>query len=635
VSKTESAHLDRDDLWPGSVAALILFIWYLATMPTGLMFFDSGELALVGYQLGLGHPPGQPLYTVILKLSTLLWPGDPLTAMNGISACAAAACALPVDRLMVRAGQHDGRVRIVVLVLCGLAYPVWDQAARIELYSLSTLLVLIGLNYGAQVIDVAAHRWRDWFTLGVLTGLTACVNPVHAVALAAAVGLGSLRSLYSLGISHLLGRVGMAALGSLVGCLPYLHLVWVHAKIDRFIWGQLADAQAVLNYLLGADYAHTDHSSWTHIGTNLADWLVWGTFHGFTPVLVVGYAGLLMTQWTRRHCLLWLTPMVTGMLFSFSYGTFYSEVPDFSAYLLPSIWWAGIGLAVVLSRTEGRLKHSLVGAIAILSLVGTTVFGTHLDRSKNDLAREISRTWLESIPPKGILLLESDHLVFPAMYLQHVEGLRPDVVVLNIGFAASRWYWDALYRQHPDLNRIELKPGDRGHRIRQFLLLNPERAHRAENIKIAGLVGIRPCLSTWGLGLGLTCPQITDQPERFSSRMRDFWNDQVHSDPVSGRVLANLAYNRAETALALGQYTTALHALREGVPLDARPESIPVVPNSAPLKFPEISVPLLIGHPARNLRVGQQILRSIDSTGSTSALGDWKNAETHPSVRWH
>ena len=78
--------------WPGYTAALVLLIWYIWTMPAGLMFFDAGELALVGQQFGLGHPPGQPLYTLIIGIAAAIWPGDPLAAMNGVSALAAAAC---------------------------------------------------------------------------------------------------------------------------------------------------------------------------------------------------------------------------------------------------------------------------------------------------------------------------------------------------------------------------------------------------------------------------------------------------------------------------------------------------------------------------------------------------------------
>ena len=49
------------DWGPGLIAAALLLAWYAATMARGLLWFDTGELALVGSTLGLGHPPGHGL----------------------------------------------------------------------------------------------------------------------------------------------------------------------------------------------------------------------------------------------------------------------------------------------------------------------------------------------------------------------------------------------------------------------------------------------------------------------------------------------------------------------------------------------------------------------------------------------
>lgn len=47
------------------LATLALFIVYALTMARDLSLYDSGELALAAVVLGLGHPPGQPLYTLL------------------------------------------------------------------------------------------------------------------------------------------------------------------------------------------------------------------------------------------------------------------------------------------------------------------------------------------------------------------------------------------------------------------------------------------------------------------------------------------------------------------------------------------------------------------------------------------
>src|SRR6476469_6630019 len=55
-------------------ATLALFVYLVATMARDLSLYDSGELALAAVQLGLGHPPGQPLHTLLgFALSHIPW----------------------------------------------------------------------------------------------------------------------------------------------------------------------------------------------------------------------------------------------------------------------------------------------------------------------------------------------------------------------------------------------------------------------------------------------------------------------------------------------------------------------------------------------------------------------------------
>ena len=69
-----------------ALAAGALFAFYVFTMCRSVSMYDSPELALVAEQLGLGHPFGQPLHTLLGWLSTRLPGIDPLIALNGLSA---------------------------------------------------------------------------------------------------------------------------------------------------------------------------------------------------------------------------------------------------------------------------------------------------------------------------------------------------------------------------------------------------------------------------------------------------------------------------------------------------------------------------------------------------------------------
>ena len=58
------------------LALLLIFILdlivYLLTLSPTLQFIDSGELAVVCKTLGIAHPTGYPLYTLLGRLFSLL-----------------------------------------------------------------------------------------------------------------------------------------------------------------------------------------------------------------------------------------------------------------------------------------------------------------------------------------------------------------------------------------------------------------------------------------------------------------------------------------------------------------------------------------------------------------------------------
>src|SRR5437867_12522830 len=51
-----------------TACGLVSFAVYLATLSPTVQGGDSGEFISVAYRLGIAHPPGFPLYTMLAKL---------------------------------------------------------------------------------------------------------------------------------------------------------------------------------------------------------------------------------------------------------------------------------------------------------------------------------------------------------------------------------------------------------------------------------------------------------------------------------------------------------------------------------------------------------------------------------------
>ncbi|GGA81345.1 glycosyltransferase family 117 protein [Puia dinghuensis] len=115
--------------------------------------------------------------------------------------------------------------------------------------------------------------------------------------------------------------------------------------------------------------------------------------------------------------------------------------------------WIGLGVLWVKDILEkqafkGRTDMANYAAaglcfLAVPVLMGSQEWDDH-DRSKKTLARDIGKDYLESCPPNAILFSFGDNDTYPLWYAQEVEGIRPDVRVMNYSLLGTDWYINQL-----------------------------------------------------------------------------------------------------------------------------------------------------------------------------------------------
>lgn len=124
----------------------------------------------------------------------------------------------------------------------------------------------------------------------------------------------------------------------------------------------------------------------------------------------------------------------------------YAYVGSFYAFAI----WIGLGvlqvrewLAKAMSRGLATNVATVVCLLAVPMLMAAQEWDDH-DRSRKVLARDLAKDYLESCAPNAILFSFGDNDTYPLWYAQEVEGIRPDIRVINYSLLGIDWYINQL-----------------------------------------------------------------------------------------------------------------------------------------------------------------------------------------------
>ncbi len=128
----------------------------------------------------------------------------------------------------------------------------------------------------------------------------------------------------------------------------------------------------------------------------------------------------------------------------------YSYAGSFYAFAI----WIGFGVLWLYEKLEKYFKKKHLAALGItmvsMILVPANMAkeGWHShDRSGRYACRDFAVMYLESCAPNAILFTNGDNDTFPLWYAQEVEGIRPDVRVVNYMLSSGAWYTNQMFKQ--------------------------------------------------------------------------------------------------------------------------------------------------------------------------------------------
>ncbi len=169
----------------------------------------------------------------------------------------------------------------------------------------------------------------------------------------------------------------------------------------------------------------------------------------------------------------------------------YVLVGSFFTYAI----WIGMGVLALFEQFRRRFSLGSVPAAAVASLLVLTapvLMGVQnfddMSRRHHSGARDYANNFLQSCAPNAIIFTYGDNDTYPLWYAQEVEGIRPDVRVVNLSLIAVDWYIEQLRRKVNDSPPIKLtipEGGYRGEKRNQLFLYDPNNANRTMTLQDA------------------------------------------------------------------------------------------------------------------------------------------------------
>ncbi len=444
-----SARLEKA-LYP--LIFLAAFGFFLLGLDPSFYADDSPETITAEALLGIPHPPGYPLHTLLGHLFSLLPLGPASLRVNLFSAVLAASVCALLYGFLKNAFQIPTGLSAAFALLWAVGATTYPSAlsAKTGIYHFTTLLLVAilwalwkkRLELAAFLLGLSfAHHWMTMVTF--LPGLGILVYGQWK-----GEGIGKKR-VYQ-GFSFFLA-----------GLSVYLFLPIRALQNPWLNWGNPSTWYNFVFDFFRTQYLHAGSGS--GLDTRLKQGWVYlqGAFLEFGGLWLAALWGIRKAYSEDKTRALGLAALWLGLVASV---VFYLGVSDDQLYLvhnfvLPSqvftLLFSAWGLKITLAKREGdwrgKAEKVLIGVLVAV-LAGLGALRLSRDRQADyTYDYDYALNGFKSLPANALYFCKGDSIVFPCWYFQWVEQKRADVSVIGVDGLPMEWVRKNLAGFHPGL----------------------------------------------------------------------------------------------------------------------------------------------------------------------------------------
>jgi hypothetical protein len=468
---------------------------YVKTLCPTVYWWDSGEFIANIAVLGIPHRPGFPVYMLLGKIFSWLPLGSFAFRINLLSALFASLSLGILFKVFVRImnlffpreTKQESLVYLssfLFILILGFTYSYWIQSVRAEVYSLNvlffSLLLYIAVGYLQSRKSKYLYLFFCIFGLGLgnhhlslLSTLPALLFLIFfAFRTEVAESPSSVTSEPS--FVNNLRRLPIYFAFLLLGLSIYLYLPVRSLSHPILAWGETKSISSSAGSVfafdtlrhLSFDFLSNGITTLTRIISLLSDQVT-------LPCFALSLAGLFLLYKISRKILafLLLLMLCNFAVVLFMTTDFISTNPDLHGYLLFSVFafaFSG-GLAIFLIMNDIRhysfaIRYIIILSFGLLSLYPLFRHYSESDLSSNRMAADYGKSALADLDSNSVLFADNVNLNFILRELQHAEGMRSDVTIIDRGLLGFDWYVEQNRNEQKDLFS-DIPDGWRGEKV--------------------------------------------------------------------------------------------------------------------------------------------------------------------------
>jgi hypothetical protein len=511
-------NLGQQNYNPGVVVSILTFSIslgvYLKTASPSIAGGDSGELVAEGCMLGTAHPPGYPLYIILIYILTKVRfflrnkiiqtsCGSPAYFVNlmscvfgaltsGLITKAVYELSLPKVRLNshVSSGKVQGQdIRLLTSVAVGLLHTfsplAWQYSVTAEVFALHSFFVALLINLA---VYFANARTKKSLFLGAFISGLALTNqhtvilfevPLILWVLISIKLWNSPRLLLATSFYFLLGLTPYAS-------LPFLAVSWPHEGS----WGDVVSFSGFWHHVARRDYGTTQlysgddstaESLIERIQLWIQDFILTQSCH-YSFIIFVIYGMIVLSKKDKttpkemqidfRLSELKCTTsnigimLIGSLMFYILVFLALANLPLSNKLLYgihqrfwihPNIFmflFAGVGFSDLTAYSKA-CNHKAAKILLTLLTIYTVTEAYHKnlsisDQSRNTYFCSYARGLLDPLKKKILLFINNDQQWTSIRYVQECEGFRKDVTSINLSMMSYPW-WQMKHSLYPSV----------------------------------------------------------------------------------------------------------------------------------------------------------------------------------------